>query len=437
MRAWLRDTAGGLPATYWYLWTGLLINRLGGFAVLFLSLYLTAQRDASTALTGLIVGTYGIGGVLGTLLGGVLTDHRGRRTTLLWSHFTCAAVLAGLAFSTHLGVIAGLCFLLGITQSMAGPAFVAAIIDVVPADRRSRAFNLQFWAFNLGLAGASLLAGLLAGWSYPGLFLIDAGTTLATGLLIAWKVPETLPRPITRAEPAADPAASASAASGHASAAPAARAAVDVPGAIGGLRTVLADRTFLVFVGLTLLQALLYSQTSTIVPLAMHADGLSTSAYGLMVALSGALIVVGQLFVPRLIDGRRKDRVLALSMAAMAIGFGMLSVAERLPSYLVAAVIWTIGSMLAAPPNAEINSELAPPVLRGRYQAVFFLTFPAASFLAPTWGGAGLQYLGNAHWLIVAAVGAVAAALHLAAGPSRTRRVAAIRSETARTTSTH
>ncbi len=82
---------------------------------------------------------------------------------------------------------------------MPGPAFVAAIIDVVPVERRSRAFNLQFWAFNLGLAGASLLAGLLAEWSYAGLFLIDAAATLVTGLLIAWKVPETL-------SPSAEPA---------------------------------------------------------------------------------------------------------------------------------------------------------------------------------------------------------------------------------------
>ncbi len=61
MRRWFRDAAGGLPATYWYLWAGLLINRVGGFAVLFLSLYLTARRGASPALAGVIVGAYGIG----------------------------------------------------------------------------------------------------------------------------------------------------------------------------------------------------------------------------------------------------------------------------------------------------------------------------------------------------------------------------------------
>ncbi|MEV8507370.1 MFS transporter [Actinoplanes sp. NPDC051475] len=397
MRNWWANTAGGLPATYWYLWTGLLINRVGGFAVLFLSLYLTAQRGASAALAGLIVGGYGIGGVAGTLLGGVLTDRWGRRSTLLASHFVTAALLVGLAVTTNLPVIAALAVLLGLAQAMPSPAFVAAIIDVVPAERRSRAFNLQFWAFNLGMAGASLLAGVLAEWSYLGLFLVDGASTLLTGVLIAWKVPETRQR-AGGAQPAA-----------------------------GGMRTALTDRIFLVFVGLTLLQALLYSQTNTIVPLAMRDDGLDPSDYGLLTALSGLLIVMGQLFVPRVIDRHRKDRVLAVALAVMAAGFAALAVADRLPAYLLAAAVWTVGSMLAAPPNAEINSELAPAELRGRYQAVFFLTFPAASFLAPALGGAGLQVFGEGHWLILAAVGGAGACAHLAAGPARERRVARAR----------
>ena len=400
MRSWLRDTAGGLPATYWYLWTGILINRVGGFAVLFLSLYLTAQRGASPSLAGLVVGTYGIGGVVGTLAGGVLSDRWGRRATLLWSHFICAGVLTGLAVSSSLPVIAGLCLVLGLVQSAPSPAFVAAIIDVVPADRRSRAFNLQFWAFNLGMAAASLVAGVLAEWSFTGLFLIDASSTLIAGLLIAWKVPETLARPVARTRSA-------------------------------GLTTALTDRVFLVFVGLTLLQALIYTQAGTIVPIAMRNDGLTPSAYGVTAALGGALIVVGQLFVPRLLDHHRKDRALAVALFLNGAGFALVAVADSLGAYLAAATVWTIGGMLAAPPNAEINSELAPPPLRGRYQAVFFLTFPAASFVAPSLGGAGLQHLGDVFWLVVGALGLLAAVLHLVAGPARERRAADLRDQTA------
>ncbi|MEV4631064.1 MFS transporter [Micromonospora sp. NPDC049523] len=413
MRRWLRETAGGLPATYWYLWTGLLINRVGAFAMLFLSLYLTGSRGASEGLAGLVVGAYGAGGAVGVLLGGVLADRWGRRATLVWSHLAAALGMVVLAFTTNLAAIAVLAGLIGVVHSMPGPAFVAAIIDVVPSDRRSRAFNLQFWAFNLGMAAASFLAGLLAETSFLALFLVDAAATLITTGLIAWKVPETLRRHAQRRPTE-----------------PATRAATVPPRQQGGLVTALTDRTFMVFVGLTFVLAVLTTQTSTIMPLAMRSDGLSPASYGVVVAVGGALIVIGQLFVPRLIDGYRKHLVLAVSTVLLAVGFGALAFADQLPIYLTAAVIWTVGSMLAAPPNAEINAELAPAVLRARYQSVFYLTFPAAAFVAPAVGGVSLQYLGDWHWVIAGGLGLAAALGHLLAGPARERRVAAIRSAT-------
>ena len=412
-RRWFADTVGGLPATFWYLWAGLLINRAGAFAMLFLSLYLTDGRGVSESLAGVVVGAYGAGGAAGVLLGGVLADRWGRRSTLVAAHLVTAALMVALAFSRHLGVIAALALLVGVTHSMPGPAFVAAIVDVVPEQRRSRAFNLQFWAFNLGMAVASLLAGLLAEASYVALFLVDAAATLATAVLVAWKVPETLARRAPRERPQA------------------ARLGDGRRPRRPGLHTALTDRHFLAFVGLTFVLAVLTMQASTIMPLAMRADGLGPSAYGTVVALGGVLIVLGQLFVPRLIDNHRKANVLALSTALLAVGFGALAVADDLAFYLAACVVWTVGSMLAAPPNAQINADLAPPALRARYQSVFYLAFPAASFVAPTLGGFSLQQWGDGHWVLVGALGLLAAGGHLVAGPSRERRVASLRRETA------
>ncbi|MEU7803431.1 MFS transporter [Micromonospora arborensis] len=411
LRRWWHDTAGGLPATFWYLWAGLLINRAGAFAMLFLSLYLTDVRGASVGLAGTVVGAYGAGGAAGVLLGGVLADRWGRRATLLAAHLVTAGLMVALAFSRPLLLIAALSALIGVVHSMPSPAFVAAIVDVVPAERRSRAFNLQFWAFNLGMAVASLLAGVLAEASFTALFLVDAGATLTAAAVIGWKVPETL----RVAAPAVDLQP------------PAPSAPTSAWPRRPGLHTALTDRTFLVFVGLTFVLAVLTMQTSTIMPLAMSADGLGPSAYGSVVALGGALIVVGQLFVPRLIDRHRKDVVLAASTALLALGFGVLAVADELAVYLGAAAVWTVGSMLAAPPNAQINADLAPPQLRARYQSVFYLTFPAAAFVAPTLGGVSLQHLGDRHWLIVGGLGMVAAVGHLLAGPPRERHVAALR----------
>lgn len=412
-REWLRDTAGGLPATFWFLWSGLLINRVGAFAMLFLPLYLAEARGASDALAGLVVGAYGLGGAGGTLLGGVLADRWGRRRTLLWSHLVASALMATMAVVTSLPAIALLAALVGVTHAMPGPAFVAAIVDVVPAARRSRAFNLQFWAFNLGMAGASALAGLLAEASYLALFAVDAAATLTTAVVVAWKVPETLVRAAPASGEATPPGTTA-----------------DPPRHRSGLLTPLTDRVFLTFVGLTFAYAVISAQTSTVLPLAMRADGLGSSAYGLVVALGGLFIVIGQLFVPRLLDGHRKHRVLATALGLAAVGYGGLALVDGLPAYLAAATVWTVGAMLAAPPNAEINAELAPPRLRGRYQAVFYLTFPAAAFVAPATGGVSRQHLGDGHWLAVGALGLLTAVGHLLAGPPRERRVARLAAAT-------
>lgn len=71
MRSWIRDTTGGLPAAFWYLWAGTLINRLGSFVLIFLAIYLTKGRGFSDAQAGLVLGLAGAGGAVGTLSGGV------------------------------------------------------------------------------------------------------------------------------------------------------------------------------------------------------------------------------------------------------------------------------------------------------------------------------------------------------------------------------
>jgi MFS family permease len=407
VRNWYRANVGGLPRTYWYLWTGMLINRLGGFAVLFLSLYLISARGLSPAVTGLVVGAHGVGGTVGVLAGGVLADRWGRRSTLLTCHAAAAVLLLGLAFSAWLPLIAVVTALLGLAQQMAGPAFVAAIVDVVPEPDRTRAFNLQFWAFNLGIAGASLLAGIVAEVSFTLLFVVDAAATLITFVILLLRLPET---GTSRAET-----------TGHRN---------------GSLRTPFTDRIFLAFVGLTFVLAVLTMQTSTILPLAMRADGLRPAAYGLVAAFAGALIVLGQLFVPRLIAGRLKGRVLAVAFALLSLGTAAVALADTVPVYLAAAAVWTVGSMLAAPPNAAIIAELSPPALRGRYQGVFYLTFPAAGFVAPALGGWSLQHLGDWHWALCGLAGVLGAAGHLIASPAREHRVAARSTKSSRAYST-
>ncbi|MFD0786560.1 MFS transporter, partial [Micromonospora azadirachtae] len=75
VQSWFRDTAGGLPARFWYLWTGTLINRLGSFVLVFLAIYLTQERGFSASQAGLVIGLWGVGGAVGTTIGGTLADR--------------------------------------------------------------------------------------------------------------------------------------------------------------------------------------------------------------------------------------------------------------------------------------------------------------------------------------------------------------------------
>ncbi|WP_018347612.1 MFS transporter [Longispora albida] len=384
-----------LSGTYWAIWTGILINRLGGFAIIFLAIYLKDVRELSTSATGLIIGLHGAGGAVGVLAGGVLADRWGRRKTMLLAYVSNAALLMAVAVSEHIVLIGVSAALLGVSVMLGGPAGVAAITDVVPEPARLRAFNFMYWAFFAGAAIAALLVGVLADVSHLLLFSLDAASALAAAVLIYFRVPETLVKhPATGNR---------------------------------GLKLALTDRPYLGFVGLTFVLAVLLTQSTTMLPLAMKADGLSTGQYGLVMALSAAMVVLGQLFVPRLISRSAKGRVLALALLVIGVGFGATALTGSLAGYAVTVAVWTAGQMLAAPPNAAIIAELAPGRLRGQYQGVFNLSFALAAFAAPAAGGLSLEYLGDWHWAICLVLGLGAALGHLRTAPGRDRRAAELR----------
>lgn len=399
MRGWWRANIGGLPTTYWYLWAGLLINKVGAFGIIFLSLYLVKARGLDESGAGLVVGMYGVGGAGGVLFSGVLADRWGRRKTLMVSHLATTICMLGLAFVPWIPAIGALTLLVGAAQSMVGPPLVAAMVDVVPQPDRTRAFSLEFWAINVGTTVAAPLAGLLADVGFTPLFLVEAGATFGTLMILAFKVPETLVRrPVDRRE---------------------------------GLGTVLVDRPWMVFVGLTVVLAVLETMTTRILPLAMSHDGLRPSAFGFVMGCAGFMIVAGQLFMPRLISGRRDTRVLALANLLVAAGIVGFAASAVVPAYLGAALVLTMGQMLAAPANATTITDLSTMTLRARYQAVFYLSFPLANFISPALGGWSLQHLGDWTWLLFGAVGVLGAAGHLAAEPGRTRRIAVLRAREA------
>ncbi|WP_329495881.1 MFS transporter [Kitasatospora herbaricolor] len=385
-----RETLGGLPRQFWWLWTSTLVNRLGGFVVTFLALYLTADRGYSASYAGLVASLFGLGSAVAAIGAGVLTDRVGRRPTLVTAQLGTAVFTAVLGFSDGPVAIAVVAFLVGLFNNASRPAVSAMIADLVPAADRVRAYSLNYWAINIGFGVSAAAAGLIATHGYLTLFLLDALSTLLCAVLIFVKIPETRPD------------------------APAARP--DEPAV--GLATVFRDARFMTVVGLNVLLALVAQQGSTTLAVDMGQAGISSTQYGLVIGLNGLLIVLLQIPVTRLMEGRDRTALLVASALLTGWGFGLTALAGSSAMFFAVTVaVWTIGEIMNAPTMMGLVAELSPTHARGRYQGVYSLSWSLASFLGPAVGGLLLQYAGGgAVWGACAVCGTLAAAGHLVIG---------------------
>ncbi|MFK0194160.1 MDR family MFS transporter [Kitasatospora sp. NPDC090308] len=393
-----RRAGGGLPRRFWWLWTSTLVNRLGGFVVTFLAMYLTHERGYSAAYAGLVASLFGLGSAVAAIGAGVLTDRLGRRPTLLAAQVATALFTAVLGFTDGPVAIAAVAFLVGLASNASRPAVSAMIADLVPAADRVRAYALNYWAINIGFGASAAVAGLIAVHGYLTLFLLDAATTLLCAVVVFVKVPETRPE-------AAAPAG----------------AAAQAPQV--GLGTVFRDGPFMAVVAVNLLLALVVQQGSTTLPVDMGAHGLSAARFGLVISLNGVLIVLLQLPLTRLMEGRDRTALLVAGALLTGWGFGLTALAGSSAAlYALTVAIWTIGEIVTAPTMMALVAEHSPARARGRYQGVYSLSWSLASFAGPLGGGLLLQYAGSwALWGGCAAAGTLAAVAFVAIGRRRPR----------------
>lgn len=358
-----------LPAEFWFLWMGTVINRLGGFAVPFLMLYLTAKLQMDPASAALYVSGLGAGSFVAQLVGGEIADRFGRRPVLLFSLFASPVAMLTLGIARDVWLIAFAMFLLGFFTDLFRPAMSAAVIDLVPAEKRTRAFGYIYWAINLGAALAPVVAGLLANYDYFLLFLGDALTTAAFGVIVLLRVPETQ-------------------AAEH-------KVAAKESNTRARLGIALRDPMLLFFFVLSVCVGLIYSQSHVTLPLDMAAAGLPPSDYGLAIAVNGLLIVLVTLQVTRSLERFPRYPVIAFAALLLGSGFGLTELASTLPLYALTVVIWTLGEVIGAAVAPVIVSEMSPAALRGLYQGIWGASWGLAFFLGPLIGGFVFGHFGS------------------------------------------
>jgi MFS family permease len=380
LRTSFTEQVGGLPAAFWWLWFGTLINRAGTFVAPFFVLYLTGPRGVSVGTAGTVLTVLGIGSVISQPLGGVLTDRFGRRATLGIGQTSCAIVLFSLSFARPLWLIALIAFVLGVVADLYRPAVSAAVADLVDAVHRPRAFALQFWAINLGFSVASLAAGVLLHFGFGTLFVLDAITTLAFGMLALRFIPETKPESDGPHARLLDP-----------------------------LKLLRTDRLLLVATLLMLVYAVLYIQASVGLPLAIRGAELRPSIYGYVIAINGVVIVFGQpLSLPLMARWSRRV-TLSSGIALVGIGFALTGLCHSPWQFAVSVAIWSVGEVATAGSFQALVTALAPDDMRGRYAGAVGLAWGTSGMIGPLLGASAFSVSPALLWVGCAVLGLVAA----------------------------
>ena len=363
------------------------LSALGtGFTLPFLFIYLTQVRDFHVQTAGFTIAWIGVIGFAVVPLGGTLVDRIGAARVLMVALTLEGLGAFSLGFVEHPWQGFAAVTVLGAGGAAGWPAQSALVASIVPSERRSRVFAIQFALLNLGIGLGGAVSGLLVDVdrlaTFQIIYAVDAASFLVYVVILVLGLRHI--GPVPREDDEEDTA--------------------------GSYREVLRDRTFVRFALLSLLLTSAgYSQIETGFPaFATDVAGVSTKVIGLAFAANTGVIVVGQLVVQRRLEGRRRNRALAgvaLLWGASWVVFGLSGLADSGGLAALAVVssmgLFGLGETLLAPTSPALVNDLAPPHLRGRYNAASSLTWNTSSVIGPIVAGVLLGRGWSAAYIVV------------------------------------
>ncbi len=352
-----REAFSGLNRSVWLLALTTLVNRSGSMVLPFLILYLTQKQGFATTDAGRAMGTYGVGGVLGSYLGGWLCDRIPPRRVMIGS-----LTLSGIGFillgqiDSRAGILIAL-FLLAVVGEGFRPANSAAVATASPPHLRTRAFALNRLAINLGMSLGPTIGGFLAMVSYDWLFWADGITCIvaAAVLAVAFHGGEktgAAPKP-----------------------------------AVAAGRSPWKDRPFLAMMGLFFLLAMITFQVISTFPLTLRdLYGFHEGRIGLVMAINTLIIVAFEMVLVHRVASLNPVRLLGLGGFLFGFGMALIPFGSSFAYVCFTVAVWTLGEMLSFPLGAAAVSNRAGASNLGLYMGLYTLSFEGAWVFAPVIG---------------------------------------------------
>ncbi|MFC0598538.1 MFS transporter [Streptomyces palmae] len=375
-----------------------------GFTVPFLFVYVAQVRDLGASAAGVVLATLAVAALIVLPFTGRVIDRRGPLPVAIAGAITAAVGSLGLGLSATEPTAIVSAALVGAGFAVIQPALATMIVWSSTTQTRSRAFATQFFLNNLGLGIGGLLGGLLVDTAHPSsfvrLFSIESAMFLVLAATVATVRLPKMPK-----------------------------VAGSVPTderARGGARALLRDRAMvhLCVLGFVMFFACYGQFESGLAAFATEVTRISPATLGIALAANTAAIVLAQFVVLKLVEGRRRSRVIALVGLVWTVAWLAAAVSGAVHgshAIATAAIISTyalfgVGEAMLSPTVAPLVADLAPAPLIGQYNSAFALVKQLALALGPAVGGmlagAGM-YGAYLTMLVVCSLGITGFALRL------------------------
>ncbi|WP_291110258.1 MDR family MFS transporter [Flavobacterium sp. UBA6195] len=378
------DNFRGFSREIWILTLITFINRAGTMVLPFLSKYLKEDLHFSYSQVGWIMVSFGCGSILGSWLGGKLSDKIGFYKIMIFSLLTSGIAFFGLQFVTSFEGLLVAMFFIMVIADMFRPAMFVSLGAYAKPENRTRALTLVRLAINLGFAAGPALGGLLImSVGYKGLFWVD-GATCILAILIFWiKVKEKKKSKYTDKE--------------H-------------PGEVL-THSVFKDIPFWIFLIGTLITGILFFQLFTTIPL-YHKEQFNLSEFqtGLLLTLNGVLVFFLEMPIVSYIEKHNinKLKVITYGCLAMAISIYLLLVNNWAGILIIMMIFMTFAEMFAFPFSNSFAMSRAPKGHEGRYMAIFTMSYSLAHILSAKTGMEIIDRFGyQTNWFFMGTLGAI------------------------------
>ncbi len=373
-----RDAYSGLPRAAWMLAAVDFVNSSGTMVLFFMTLYLTQKLNYSLATAGRTLGAYGLGSLVGAVLGGWLCDRLGARNVQGMSLLLMGTILLLLGFFASLPAILVLMTLLGVFSTSLFPATSTAMSQACPKDLLTRGFSLGRLARNLGVTIGPVLGGFLAVLDYRYLFWVDGLTSLAAAALFFRFFRSSERRSRVLPESGQSP---------------------------------WKDFPFLFVILQVFLMGAVFYQIFSTLPVYLHrVYGFRENRIGQLLAVNTSMIVLFEMVLIHRLQKHHHLRVAAFGALCLGGGFALMPAGR---GYLFAALtvaVWTVGEMLTIPSLSAFVAVRGGTKNQGKYQGTFSLAFAFSAMLGPVVGTRVYERFGPVFlWLGAGVIGIVLA----------------------------